>query len=170
MICNSLHSQTAALSCTFFLCNAWLSAPSKRNPMYGIKHLSTVEAENHPSWNATSTMNVSTNQKNRETATQINGCNGRSTSPMAVSTQILSLSHFEKSPNQIHCQKRYFWEIFFEAPSLPRKESKNDLLFYMILEVIWGTSNNIKLLNSRGSFWTLFSHGSAEKQRWCKLS
>jgi len=60
--------------------------------MYEIKHLSTVGAENHPSWNATSTINVSTNQKNRETATEINGCNGRNTSPMVVSTRILSLN------------------------------------------------------------------------------
>ena len=40
--------------------------------MYGIKHLSTMGAENHPSWNATSTMDVPTNQKNKETATEIN--------------------------------------------------------------------------------------------------
>ena len=40
--------------------------------MNGIKHLSTVGAENHPSWNATSTMNVPTNQKNEETAREIN--------------------------------------------------------------------------------------------------
>ena len=65
--------------------------------MNGIKHLSTVGAENHPSWNATSTMNVPTNQKNEETASEMNAeinaqNSGKSVDPMVVSTPILSLS------------------------------------------------------------------------------
>ena len=59
-------------------------------------------AENHPSWNATSTMNVSTNQKNKETATEINASKDKKRRISAKCHAVVTTSSSPKNLNHTH--------------------------------------------------------------------